>query len=262
MIKIHKTDAAEISASFKRKGRKQKQTECELFDECPEDYLKDEVKLRKKLKVSEAIYQDSEIKTRLIKNHHFKCCYCETKFKYSRDLDVEHFRPKKYSQQSPNSKKILLVYFWLAYDWDNLLLSCAECNRVYKKNLFPLENEHERASAKSRNIDKELPTFINPAAPTEDDPRKHIKFIDETPEGITARGQKIIDYLGLRRDMLLEDRREHLDKLRRAARNHKKMGKDCSVVRKNQGGRSKRVTKRGTRGVHKGYNIPKKRNKK
>jgi len=219
MIKINKATVAEAPLVINRRGKNRKKKECKLFDTCPEDYLNDNQKIRKKLKVAEDIYQNSDVKTKLNESHYYKCCYCETKFKYPRDLDVEHFRPKKYAQQSENSAEILLAYFWLAYDWDNLLLSCAECNRGYKKNLFPLENEADRATPETRNIDNEIPTLINPALVTEDDPRDHIRFVNETPKAKTSRGQKIIDCLGLRRDILLEDRLEHIGEIRKHLKN-------------------------------------------
>src|SRR5215213_3210828 len=210
MIKINKADASDAPLIIRRRGKNRTKEDCKLFDANPNDYLVGKPPIRKMLKVMEGIYQDSDVKAKLNESHYFKCCYCETKFKYSRDLDVEHFRPKKYSQQSLTSPEILLVYFWLAYDWDNLLLSCAECNRAYKKNLFPLENETDRATVQNRNIDNELPILINPAHVSEDDPRAHIGFENESPKGITTRGKKIIDYLGLRRDELFEARLEHL----------------------------------------------------
>lgn len=215
MIKIDKAPSTEAPLIIRRRGKNRTKKDCELFDASPNDYLKGEPPIRKVLKVMEDIYQDSEVKSKLNESHHFKCCYCETKFIYPRDLDVEHFRPKKYSQQSSNGPEILLVYFWLAYDWDNLLLSCAECNRGYKKNLFPLENEDKRATPQTRNIDEESPILINPALASEDDPRDHITFVNETPKAESPRGQKIIDCLGLRRDELFEARLEHLKEIKK-----------------------------------------------
>lgn len=221
MIKIDKAPATEAPLIITRRGKNRTKKDCDLFDPCPDDYLLGKPPIRKMIKVMEDIYQDKDVKAKLNESHHHKCCYCETKFKYSRDLDVEHFRPKKYSQQSSDSPEILLVYFWLAYDWDNLLLSCAECNRGYKKNLFPLIDESLRATPQTRNIDNELPIFINPALVSEDDPRDHIRFENETPEAKTERGQKIIDCLGLRRDILAEDRLEHIKELRKHLKNIK-----------------------------------------
>lgn len=215
MIKINKAPIAEAPDIITGRGKRRTKKDCDLFDASPNEYLSPNPRVRMVLKVMEDIYQDSDVKEKLNESHYLKCCYCESKFTYPRDLDIEHFRPKKYSQQSENSIEILLVYFWLVYDWDNLLLSCAECNRGYKKNLFPLKKGSQRATPQNRDISNESPIFINPALASEDDPRKHIEFDNETPKGITPRGKKIIDLLGLRRDELFEARLEHLKEIKK-----------------------------------------------
>jgi uncharacterized protein (TIGR02646 family) len=217
MIRINKAPANDAPASFKRRGKKRTQTECNLFDSNPNDYLNNVTPF---IEVMESIYQSKlEVKTKLNESHHFKCCYCETKFNFTRDLEVEHFRPKRYSRQSPNSRIIPLVYFWLAYDWDNLLLSCAACNRDHKKNLFPLEDEANRASPRTRNIENEEPIFINPS---KEDPREHIRFVDEVPipYASSTRGQITIEYLGLLTNHILINKRiDHLKEVRKHLKN-------------------------------------------
>ena len=81
-----------------------------------------------------------------------KCAYCETYM--TRFIpDTEHFRPKKQVRDkvagSENSVIVKITdeegneiehpgYFWLAYNWKNLLPSCHFCNRYEgKKDLFP-----------------------------------------------------------------------------------------------------------------------------
>ena len=66
-------------------------------------------------------YKSDDIKNKLKEIYHGKCAYCETSVE---QFDVEHFRPKRGG------------YYWLAYSWDNLLLSCPICN-VAKGNSFP-----------------------------------------------------------------------------------------------------------------------------
>lgn len=217
MIEINKADVKDAPASFKRRGAKRKQIEINLFDANSDDYLNNVIPF---IEVMESIYQSKgEVKKKLNESHYFKCCYCETKFNFTRDLEVEHFRPKRFAQQSSNSKIIPLAYFWLAYDWDNLLLGCAACNRDYKKNLFPLENEAGRALPQTRNIENEVPTFINPS---KENPRQHIRFVDEVPiaHDDSVRGQITIDYLGLRSNpILVRARIDHLNEVRRHLRN-------------------------------------------
>jgi hypothetical protein len=206
MIKIDKAPITEAPQDFISRGMKRTQLDCKFYDNPPRKYITGKVSFPK---VTRSVYQLA--KDKLNESHYFKCCYCEKKFDYKGELDVEHFRPTRFSKQSKNGKEFSLVYFWLAYDWDNLLLSCPTCNRVYKGNLFPLENPARRAEPQVRNITHELPTFINPS---KECPRKHITFVNETPASKCRRGKETIQGLGLRRRQLFEDRLEHLDKIR------------------------------------------------
>ena len=56
-----------------------------------------------------------------------KCAYCEAPTALVAYGDVEHYRPKS-------------VYWWLAYSYENYLLSCTLCNRKYKDTKFPTMN--------------------------------------------------------------------------------------------------------------------------
>jgi hypothetical protein len=93
---------------------------------------------------------------------HGKCAYCETHIGEARQPgDAEHFRPKgrvNYKEEPKTScKKYVRAmtydyrfspgieiehpgYFWLAYNWKNLLPACKECNSGKgKNNQFPLK---------------------------------------------------------------------------------------------------------------------------
>jgi len=95
---------------------------------------------------------------------HKKCAYCETNLAEARqDADAEHFRPKggvnfkkkpepgnrKYTRaivadvsQKPAEEIAHPGYFWLAYNWKNLLPACRYCNsKDGKKNQFPVAQE-------------------------------------------------------------------------------------------------------------------------
>ena len=70
-----------------------------------------------------AVYGSDEVKRALSAAQYDKCCFCESKLGHAQFGDVEHFRPKARAQQdaaaAPTSG-----YYWLAYVWDNLYLSC------------------------------------------------------------------------------------------------------------------------------------------
>ena len=112
------------------------------------------------------------VKEQLKADQHSKCVYCEQLL--NGDFGhVEHYRPKASYRTTLLSKKdVKPAYYWLAYNWDNLLCSCSECNTSFKKTYFPLADEKQR-DIEHRDISKEVPLIINPA---KEDPGEHIVF--------------------------------------------------------------------------------------
>ena len=157
------------------------------------------------------IYSARSVKNALLKAQHKKCCYCESKFLPTSYGAVEHFRPKGAVKQKQGQRQQYPGYYWLAYDWDNLLVSCERCNSSHKGNLFPLAIQKRRARSHHDDIAKEQPLFVDPAR---DDPRRHIRFRGEAAYGITKRGRETIRGMGLGRDDLEEARREKLEMLK------------------------------------------------
>ena len=166
----------------------------------------------KKFEFENRIYSAKSVKSALLKAQHKKCCYCESKFSSTSYGAVEHFRPKGGVKQKQGQSQQYPGYYWLAYDWDNLLVSCERCNSSHKGNLFPLAVQKRRARSHHDDVTEERPLFLDPA---QEDPRRHIRFRGEVPYGITKRGQKTIQGMGLRRPDLEEARREKLAPLRR-----------------------------------------------
>lgn len=77
------------------------------------------------------IYKSPSVKEGLHAIYHGKCGYCNQK-PLGSPLQVEHFRPK-----DGISGLVHTGYYWLGYEWSNLLFSCGNCNRP-KSNNFPL----------------------------------------------------------------------------------------------------------------------------
>jgi uncharacterized protein (TIGR02646 family) len=159
------------------------------------------------------IYGHKDVKDALKKAQLDKCAFCETKLPRSSG-DVEHFRPKGGYKQQDSDKLQKNGYYWLAYNWDNLFFSCEYCNRIFKRNLFPLENPHERANSHNHDLDKEIPLLINPA---KESPQDFIEFKAEYafPVNKNLKGKTTIDCFGLNDDELVEDRRTSLKMLKR-----------------------------------------------
>jgi uncharacterized protein (TIGR02646 family) len=159
------------------------------------------------------IYAHTSVKLELIAMQHEKCAFCEAKPLHVSDGDVEHFRPKGGVRQADTDPLQRPGYYWLAYDWDNLMFSCERCNRRHKKNLFPLVDPARRARTHRDSVANEAPVFVDPSA---EDPEPYITYRDHVPVAIggNARGAQTIEALGLRRPELSTDREEHLERLR------------------------------------------------
>jgi hypothetical protein len=146
-----------------------------------------------------------------------KCAYCEQEIYTDQHGDLDHYRPKKrpreidWSPVSIRNNGHLVPhpgYYWLAYDWRNLVLSCVLCNQVPQDRAY---GKGERFPVAGRRAGKpgqqaaEKPLLLNPV---EDDPKSHLE-IDESCvfSAKTERGKVTIELLGLNlRD--LPDRRK------------------------------------------------------
>lgn len=161
---------------------------------------------KKKLSFDRNVYADKSVKTQLKNEQNKKCAYCERYFNGDFGA-VEHFRPKGgYSLLYKGKEKLIQPgYYWLAYDWDNLLYSCSECNTSYKKNWFPLLDEAKRDIA-SKDISKEEALLINPAS---EDPGDFFEFHQHiiVAKGGNTKGNTTIEVLKLNDRMDLVERR-------------------------------------------------------
>ncbi|ATB27309.1 hypothetical protein MEBOL_000747 [Melittangium boletus DSM 14713] len=170
------------------------------------------------------IYGHLTVKQSLKQAQHDKCAFCESKFAHISYGDVEHFRPKAGWRQQKGDALSRPGYYWLAYEWANLFLSCTLCNQRFKKNLFPLQTPKRRARNHQEDVAAEDPLLINPAV---DDPETFISFRKEVPYAVSgnARGETTIRTLGLRRVELAEQRRKHLGHVQ-ALRNLVEIGEE------------------------------------
>ena len=84
-----------------------------------------------------------------------KCAYCETPL-VRQSADAEHYRPKAkvtYKDDEDITRRPRVIdhtgaeiehpgYFWLAYNWKNLLPSCEICNRTSKSTRYPVTGNY------------------------------------------------------------------------------------------------------------------------
>ncbi|HTE42870.1 MAG TPA: hypothetical protein VK629_18755 [Steroidobacteraceae bacterium] len=157
------------------------------------------------------IYGSTPVKKSLKAAQHSKCCYCEGEIGAHSPGDVEHFRPKTRSQQEPKGQRLYPGYYWLAFTWANLYLACDLCNRVGKRDLFPLADNGVRARRSQDLLNLELPLILDPGG--SEDPRNHIGFTDNVPRALTDLGRHTITILGLDRIELNSRRLKHFRRL-------------------------------------------------
>lgn len=148
-------------------------------------------------------YKVNSVQKQLNDIYHLKCAYCEKKLLDS-PKHIEHYRPKKGG------------YYWLAYSWDNLLLSCGECNSA-KSNHFPIDNIKVKYNNETfdmvQNLGKkynkiEKPQIINPEI---EDVLALLKFdTNGKVSSDNVRVEKTIMICNLRRESLCRLREEIL----------------------------------------------------
>lgn len=92
--------------------------------------------------IAKNLYQDSyrdaqgknqmHVRDALNVFYHHKCAYCESLCK----AEIEHYRPKAAVTGEG------IGYYWLCYEWSNLIPSCHECNASGGKgNRFPVRGQ-------------------------------------------------------------------------------------------------------------------------
>lgn len=183
------------------------------FDTIPNCLKSDKVKIA--FAQNKTAYVDTNrtyscVRNDLKKLYNDKCGYCEKSIVDERE-PIEHYRPKK--GKTP--------YFWLAYSWDNLLLSCDKCNS-HKGSRFPIENEQNRIKSDNLSFDilhnqiskytkTEKPLIINPEQETVESLAQMLTFDLHSAE-IKAKNNNhkmkiTIDFCGLNRSTLQQFKR-------------------------------------------------------
>ncbi|MFH1466805.1 MAG: hypothetical protein ABIO70_20645 [Pseudomonadota bacterium] len=88
------------------------------------------------------------------------CAYCGHTPEELPRPPVEHFRPKAKITEAPDHGG----YWWLAYRFDNYVLSCARCNSGRKGNKFPMRPRGKHYPCEKRNqLHKEPRVLLDPA---------------------------------------------------------------------------------------------------
>lgn len=156
-----------------------------------------------------------------------KCGYCEMKAIGAGYGDMDHFAPKgaiwslkeDYDSRvvekdhlaniEGRQKKFLSStgYWWLAYEWDNYVLSCQVCNQAWKGAFFPVGCDDRKLPPEEGVVEDQL--LLNPF--DDEDPSDHLLFGKEgevEARGGSIRGRETIRVYGLDRPSLYEDRQQ------------------------------------------------------
>jgi uncharacterized protein (TIGR02646 family) len=158
------------------------------------------------------IYCTDELRLRLWRMQHGKCCFCEKSYE-DKHSTVEHFRPKAAARDDTRNKGNKRPgYWWLAYELGNLYFCCKGCNTP-KATFFPLELQADPLPPRAlpwTTVERAL--LLDPGF---EDPEPHITWRWTGPKhgfvpvGVTERGKQTIRAAEL-------DRRDTLKKLRAA----------------------------------------------
>lgn len=186
------------------------------FDAVPKSLqlTEEEYELLKQGKELDKSYYEQDVLDALTEVYGGKCGYCET--------SISSYDPKtiKVGCYRPISH-----YFWLYYEWSNLMLICPRCQTRQKIRLgFPIENEKNRLKepqdeisdwrANSKSFFNEKPLVINPEI---DKPEDYLCVgMDGIlyPKNGSLKGLNTIKIFDLNRTFLVWDRKRVIDEIR------------------------------------------------
>ena len=163
----------------------------------------------------------SKVREKLNEFYFSKCAYCETLCK----AEIEHYRPKK----GVTEDTLHNGYYWLCYEWSNLVPSCRYCNTEGGKgNQFPIKGTRvklppfdvqfklDKEQIKANTLLSEQPYLLHPEI---DNPVNYLDFkIDSQGQGveiqgidgINERGEQTIKICNLNREYLKFARKQNV----------------------------------------------------
>ena len=157
----------------------------------------------------ESVFAGDAVRGSLLEAFGSKCAYCETPLTWAIAL-VDHFRPANGALDvagavSPDH------YWWLAYEWENLLPCCPEC-RSFKGARFPVAASRAKPGTVGELLLTELPLLLDPRR---DEPEQHFVYVDDgSVASTTTQGRITIDVLSLNRGSLVAARTVALQEAR------------------------------------------------
>ena len=198
------------------------------------DIVVQEVKDENEPVINKDLYKEMKVDVYMSYEQVFrgKCAYCERDI-HNQYGDVEHYRPecgvtdidrKPVTRQQGGQREKHPGYYWLAYEWTNLLPACEICNRpstqftegrlIGKWDRFPILGDRAWEPDQERH---EEPLLLNPI---EDEPSEHFVFERNgtiVERNRDARGKATIKVLGLNENGLPDRLAERYNDVRNKA---------------------------------------------
>lgn len=135
---------------------------------------------------------------------HYKCAYCENLITTENPGNIDTFRPKN---GVVDLDGIIYPdhYWWLAYEWENLYLTCEICNQR-KGSRFPIRKKRAAPGDRGEALLREDALLLDPCV---DYPEEHLVF-DESGvvTSATEKGSTTIQILDLNRSSTVNSRAE------------------------------------------------------
>jgi uncharacterized protein (TIGR02646 family) len=145
----------------------------------------------------------------LVELFHGKCAYCESKVNADAPGVLDHFRPK-WATRGLREEYAPDHYWWLAFAWSNLYLTCPNCNKQ-RGPRFPVKGA--RINGPDDDPATEDALLLDPCGPI--DPDEHLRF-DESGRvsPLSTQGDVSINLFGLNRTALLTGRKRVVKELK------------------------------------------------
>lgn len=233
MRKIQNKNASNLPLSLKSDATKQEQNR--IAKEQDRTGISEKIYKGEKVVVDDANdpyygQEEFEVRYRLRQLFYNKCAYCEC-VEYK--PDVEHYRPKK---RVTGVQRNNHGYYWLCYEWTNLLPACSACNsRSGKWDKFPVAGQRvllppfdtnnnldiAKCSLTSTYLTVEQPLLLNPEV---DEPTDFFKLLWNgrlAPKNENdQKAEASIRVYDLNRGNLIAARKKIVDELRERMMEH------------------------------------------
>ena len=146
--------------------------EIEALDEAKGEVLKEAHPTKRKALIDKNEHRWRAVRDAFEDESNGKCWYAECRSPGA-DNDIDHYRPKGRVAEDETHPG----YYWLAFEWTNLRLSCQRANRRRrnpeggktggKGDHFPLVYPEDRARRPDDELAREVPSIVDPTNPAD-----------------------------------------------------------------------------------------------